>query len=352
MPETDNTQPGPAATTQAGTTTPRAAATTSTPAAGATAPDPVKQLLQTAKRLKGQSEALDPDDLVSSVTNFGTGKAALLAAYKDKYPDLRTLWNTQHQQIVQLHSALSSAYPEAQRNKLINDCICTRRRAIQCEEDALQKRQLCAKGVREQARDAAEQVQKDAKTRLDALTANADGISAALDNHADLITQIKALLSTPNQPIVLLLFWFELLPGHLQLMPSDAPADYQSFGKGELEADLCKAAYAQPCPTPAGVCTPPAAGAPPAPVRRRVVPWLARPGTEYESELIVAWNDYLAAVEKLVAASGDYEADRDDLTAMQNQLDADKAALDEATRTCLVASAPSVPAQSDTANSG
>src|SRR5260221_1406813 len=159
----------------------------------------VKDLLKKVTAELARFEAKKLGDLKAELDAFVGQEDALVATYVQKYPQLRDHWCTQHQQIVQLHSALVCAFPKQNWKDLVQSCICTPQHDIHCSETLIAKRKRCGSCARERARDHAERPFNSAKARLHSLTANATAINPEPTADYQLIKEIQALLPQPHQ---------------------------------------------------------------------------------------------------------------------------------------------------------
>jgi hypothetical protein len=295
----------------------------------------VKELLQEVTAELNRFEAKKLGDLKAELDAFVTQQDSLVADYAQKYPQLRDRWCTQHQQIVQLHSALLCAFPKQDWKELVKTCICTPQHENHCDELLIARRNRCSTGMRERARNRAQCSFNAAKARLDSLKTNATGIDAEITAADALIKQIQGLVSGPDQAVVLYLFWFKLLPPHLRLMPGDVSDECKRFGEGESPYQLCETVYQEECPPEEDACRPPQhEDADAALPQRHAAPWLVSPD-RYGAELDCAWDDYHAAKDEFAKRESEFRSNPDDLASLTQALAARKAALDDTIRTCL-----------------
>ena len=295
------------------------------PAEAATKITPAEMLA----KITGQMDtfdALKAAELKSGLTAFIAKRDALLADYKKQYPALLKSWSDQHSQIQGLLDQIHESVPD-KRAEAILACICTLRRTQYCNEQSLKRRQLCAGGMLEHARDLRKARFDADNARLDALSNLAARISAELKADAKLIGDIRAALDSPPPPgVALYSFWFKLLPSHRRLTPDGSDSTL-----GKTEEALCKDALGddwQKCPADAAICAPPkedpAADAP----DRTAAPWLVDPN-RYGDELDQAWSDCLDTKQKYADAESAFRAKPDDLAFLAKNVDDARKALDD-----------------------
>src|SRR5437764_14838216 len=77
-------------------------------------------------------EAKKLTQLKSDIDAFLKKADGLVDDYTKKYPVLLDRWCGQHQQIVQLASALQCAFPGQKWEDIVSDCICKNNFALYC----------------------------------------------------------------------------------------------------------------------------------------------------------------------------------------------------------------------------
>ncbi|REE18428.1 hypothetical protein B0G71_1444 [Paraburkholderia sp. BL27I4N3] len=302
----------------------------------------IKDLQQKVTAELNRIAAKDLAGLKAEIDKFVAGEDALVSDYAAKYPALRERWCSQHQQIVQLHSALLCAFPGQDWKALVSTCICALKHELHCQQQIITARQRCGTGKLERASNAALARYNAAKANLDAMSANAAGIDKALTSTDGMITDIKSLVSTPGQAVVLYLFYFLLLPLHRSLMPDDVSDTVRHFAATETPQALCQTVYAQACPPEDGACTPPQdqqgqacqSGQQTQPAVRRAAPWLVAPAA-YQAELECTWEAYHTAKDDYATAQSQFQSNPDDIASLTAALTVAQAALDANIRACL-----------------
>ena len=290
-------------------------------------PEKFDELLEKVKKEIIDFEAKQLGKLKTELEAFEKKKKAVTDGYALKYPKLLEKWRLQNGQIELLHRSLTCLFKDGSWKHHITKCICPRLMAIADQEASLAKRRRCFLGEREQKRDSWKAIAEADKIYLDKLIANQAMVESAQSANDKLIAEIKLLLQGDDSAVAIYVFWFMLLPVHVQMAPM-ALLSFLDFAKGETPGDLCPPKKPEPETQSNGTTAPG-----PAPVLHPV-PWLVDPDS-YADDIDCAWTVYRAHKKEQGDAEAAYNKDPDDLVSMTKALDELRKAYDGQVRDCL-----------------
>jgi len=140
--------------------------------------------------------------------------------YREKEKELKTAWDAQHEKVKQLHEQLQALYGgEAALRQLLQCAVCQQVEAYSRELRADLEKRL---GPEERAYYQAEKALAQEKVVLDGWTTLAKTIKDELDAVDKLREEACKLRGCTENLLALYIFYFELLPRHLQLNPDPA----------------------------------------------------------------------------------------------------------------------------------
>ncbi|MCV9961740.1 hypothetical protein OIU34_07470 [Pararhizobium sp. BT-229] len=286
-------------------------------------PEKFDKMLEKVKKDIIDFEAQQLGKLKTELEAFEKKKKAVTDGYTQKYPALREKWRLQNSQIELLHRSLTCLFKDCSWKQHIADCVCPPLAEIAKQDSLIAKRRRCFLGPLEYERDRTKAAAEADKAYLDTLIANQALVESALSADDKLIAEIKQLLQGEDSAVAIYVFWFKLLPMHVQLAPK-ALVHCLDFAKGEAPDDLCPPKESEP-QTPAG-------GAP-VPVLHPV-PWLVHPQS-YPDEIDCAWTVYRVSKKAQGDAEAAYNKAPDDLASMTKTLGEWRKAFDGRVRDCL-----------------
>lgn len=283
------------------------------------------ELLEKVKKEIIDFEAKQLGKLKTELEAFEKKKKAVTDGYSQKYPALREKWRLQNAQIELLHRNLTCLFNDGRWKGHITECICPKLAKIADQDDLLTKRRKSFLGELEYKRDRTKAVAEADKLHLDALIANQSQVEAALAANDKLIAEIKQLLQGDDSAVAIYVFWFKLLPMHVQLAPKDL-LNCLDFAKDQAPGDLC------PPKRPEGTASAPTDET--GTLVLHPVPWLVDPKA-YPGEIDCAWTVYHTSKKTQGDAEAAYNKKPDDLASMTKTLDEWRKAFDGEVRECL-----------------
>lgn len=257
-------------------------------------------------------------------------KPLSVADYNAKYPTLYARWCAQHQQVETLYKLIQQAFPGQVWTDIVSTCICKKRHDEQCKTKEIEEREYCSQGKNQRLWSQAKAVAEAAKASLDTLVSNAQKIDAGLLEIDKLIKEIQALVPGPDKAVALYLFWFKLLPIHMDLLPDKVSAECKAFGTEQTPEKLCAKELAGPCDFN-NPCKPETANTDKVEIPRA---WLMDPD-RYPKTLDDAWKKYQNSKTDLAAKEVAYKSAPDDLDTLRKNLDDFKKKLEAEIKDCL-----------------